>query len=308
MDYLDAWFDYLEKVRNLSSATLRSYRNDLNLFIQFCSEREISYIEAKKSDIRSFIAHLSEKKLSARTINRNLAALRSFFRYLLRFNKRNDNPLESQRNLKTEERLPNFLWEEELATLAEESGKKGLWPARDQALIIAIYSSGMRVSEAMALKLKDLDVRCTSARVLGKGNKERIVFFSEESAEVLRHYLAIRKERMLNKTEHDKVFINQRGGPLSSRGFRWILSYYSKRLSLTAPLSPHALRHSFATHLVNAGCDIRLVQEMLGHSSLSTTQRYTHIDMERLKALYAKAHPHSGRAQNSYRQKEGIRK
>ncbi len=291
----EAWLEYLRRMRGLSPATILSYRHDLTLFCEHCGAAGVEPDAATRSDVRAFIAYLSDCRSSARSINRALASIRGYFRYLVRFGLRGDNPAEGLHNLKTDQRVPNFLWEGDMARLAERSGEGGLWPLRDQALVLAIYSSGLRVSEAMSLTLSRLERGYSGARVVGKGNRERVVFFSAEASAAIAAWIPARASRIPAEEAHEYLFINQRGAPLTARGFRWILDYYTRDLDLSMSVSPHALRHSFATHLVNAGCDIRLVQEMLGHASLSTTQRYAHIDMERLKTLYAKAHPHSGR-------------
>jgi integrase/recombinase XerC len=181
-----------------------------------------------------------------------------------------------------------------MADFAELPEKEGaLWPLRDKALILTMYSAGLRISELCSLTPASLEQGCTRARILGKGGKERYVFFSEEGTEALKAYIPVREARMKPENPVDALFINKRGGALSIQGARWITSVYSERSNLPKNVHPHALRHSFATHLVNAGCDIRIVQELMGHANLSTTQRYTHVNMEKLKAVYHKAHPHS---------------
>jgi integrase/recombinase XerC len=171
-----------------------------------------------------------------------------------------------------------------------------LWPARDKALILVMYSAGLRISELVSLSVKKLDPDYGGARVMGKGGKERYVFFSGEGREALVEYLAERQERIRiagrGAEPTDRLFVNRKGGPISVPGVRWIIARYAERSGLGKNIHPHSLRHSFATHLVNSGCDVRVVQELLGHASLSTTQRYTHVNIERLKKVYAKAHPH----------------
>jgi integrase/recombinase XerC len=214
---------------------------------------------------------------------------------MLRFDFRQDDPSFPLKNLKTPKTLPVFLWEAEMAhfsTLPEKAGI--LWPERDKALILAMYSGGLRISEAASLNLKDMAHDFSTARIIGKGNKERQVFFSGEAKEALLAYLPVRITRI--KAEHptDRLFISCKGNPISVPGLRWIITKYSERSALDKNIHPHSLRHSFATHLVNSGCDVRVVQELLGHASISTTQRYTHVNMERLKKVYQKAHPHGG--------------
>jgi integrase/recombinase XerC len=196
-----------------------------------------------------------------------------------------------------------------MAAFAELPEKEGiLWPLRDKALILAMYSAGLRISELVSLAMADLDAGFSGARVLGKGGKERFVFFSDEAAAAIAEYLPGRTARLKAVTENagakesaatgkaqitDKLFISRRGRAISVPGVRWIISRYGDRSGLGKHVHPHALRHSFATHLVNSGCDVRIVQEMLGHASISTTQRYTHVDMEHLRRAYMKAHPHA---------------
>jgi integrase/recombinase XerC len=181
-----------------------------------------------------------------------------------------------------------------MADFAELPEKEGaLWPLRDKALILTMYSAGLRISELCSLTPASLEQGCTRARILGKGGKERYVFFSEEGTAALKAYIPAREARIKPENPAGALFINKRGGALSVQGVRWITGVYSERSNLPKNVHPHALRHSFATHLVNAGCDIRIVQELMGHANLSTTQRYTHVNMEKLKAVYHKAHPHS---------------
>jgi len=216
------------------------------------------------------------------------------------------------RNLKVPKKLPRFLFADEAATfcaspsdpLSPETASKGmpdprpasLWPGRDTALLTLLYSTGCRVSEIASLRLSDINPDGTSAIVTGKGNKERTVFFSKAAREALSGYMAERKSCLMRHQEesaaHKSLFISKRGKPLSVRGIQFILARYSDSAGAQGHLSPHALRHSFATTLVNRGADIRIVQELLGHASISTTQRYTHVTQERLKKLYHQAHPH----------------
>jgi integrase/recombinase XerC len=233
-------------------------------------------------------------------VNRALSSIRGYYRWLIRFGRREDDPSGDLRNLKSPKTLPSFLREGEMADFAALPDAAGiLWPARDKALILAMYSGGLRISELAALSLKNIDSDLGGGRVLGKGGKERQIFFSDEAREALTAYLPERGARLKalgpeGKSPTDRLFVNHKGGPLSVPGIRWIISRYAERSGLEK-IHPHSLRHSFATHLVNSGCDIRVVQELLGHASLSTTQRYTHVNMERLKDVYAKAHPHAGR-------------
>ncbi|AEJ19819.1 tyrosine recombinase [Gracilinema caldarium] len=293
---IESYLDYLRTVRGVSPRTLDAYSRDLQRFAQYCANHHIPPDGASPYEVQSFIADLSAEGAAAVSINRALSSVRGFFRYLYRFKFRSDDPTADLKNLKSPKQLPTFLWEGEMAHFAELPDRAGiLWPERDKALIMVMYSAGLRISEVANLKVQDLEGDFSSAWVLGKGDKERQVFFSDEGREALALYLTSRASRIHQDKATDNLFINRNGGPLSVPGIRWIISKYAERSGLDKPIHPHSLRHSFATHLVNAGCDVRMVQELLGHASLSTTQRYTHVDMEGLKRIYKKAHPHGMR-------------
>ncbi len=293
---IEEYLAYLRAVRGVSPRTLEAYGRDLGRYEAHCAERDCLPEAATAADIRSFVTRLSEEGTASVSINRALSSIRGFHRWLLRFELRSDDPAATSRNLKTGKFLPAFLWEDEMAAFAELPDTAGiLWPPRDKALILAMYSSGLRVSEAASLELSRLDSDLSSSRVVGKGDKERRVYFSEEAREAIAAYLPHRAARIPAEKATDALFINRRGGRLSVNGIRWVIARYTDKSTLGKPIYPHALRHSFATHLVNAGCDVRVVQELLGHASLSTTQRYAHVDMERLKRVYAKAHPHGAK-------------
>lgn len=290
---IEEYLAYLDGVRGLSPRTLDAYRRDLALYEAVCAESGLQPETAAVADVRRFVARLTEDGAAATTANRALSAVRGFHRYLLRYELRSDDPSAVARNLKTGRTLPSFLWEDEMAVFASLPEKAGiLWPPRDSALFLCVYSAGLRVSEAASLRVDSLDADLGGARVLGKGGKERVVFFSDEAREALTAYLPAREQHVKAEKPTDALFVSKRGKPLSVRGLRWIVERYAAISGLNKPIYPHALRHSFATHLVNAGCDVRVVQELLGHENLSTTQRYTHVNMERLKRIYAKAHPH----------------
>ncbi|MFA6506823.1 MAG: tyrosine-type recombinase/integrase [Treponemataceae bacterium] len=290
---IEEYLEYLAGVRGLSPRTIESYTRDLEQYESSCLENGVLPENASISDVRRFTARLSLNGSAATSANRALSAVRGFHRYLVRYQVRIDDPSSASRNLKTGRTLPAFLWEDEMASFAALPETADiLWPLRDSSLIHCLYSAGLRVSEAASLRLSRLDADLSSSRVLGKGGKERRVFFSVEARDALAAYLPARLERIKAEKPTDALFVNHSGGALSVRGIRWIVDRYAACSGLGKPVYPHSLRHSFATHLVNAGCDVRVVQELLGHANLSTTQRYTHVNMERLKRIYAKAHPH----------------
>jgi integrase/recombinase XerC len=290
------YLTYLRSVRGISVETLRAYTQDLSRFEIYCMNNDRDPLTAESGDVRGFIGELSFQGNANVSINRALSSLRGLYRWLIRMDIRIDDPTTTLHSLKIPRSLPVFLWEEEMADFAglpEE--KKILWPSRDKALILIMYSAGLRISEAASLSLGSLERDLNGARVTGKGGKERYVFFSEDAREALVSWIMVRRGRIRAEHPTDRLFINKRGRGLSVGGLRWIIARYAEQSGLQKNVHPHALRHSFATHLVNSGCDVRVVQELLGHASLSTTQRYTHVDIEGLKRIYSEAHPHGFR-------------
>ena len=296
------YLSYLESVKGCAARTIEAYGNDLSRYAKYCSNQKIEVEKAQAYEVQSFIADLSSDGMSAVSVNRCLSSIRGFYRWMIRFEKRKENPCVSLRNVKTPVRLPSVLWEEEMADFAYMPEKAGiLWPERDKALILTMYSAGLRISEVVSLSMKDISKSFDEARITGNGGKQRYVFFSDEAKNAVAEYLPQRKERLIRAGEDNNkgsLFISRRGKPISVPGVRWIIMRYANIANTQAKtagknIHPHALRHSFATHLVNSGCDVRVVQEMLGHSSISTTQRYTHINLKNLKKVYEKAHPHA---------------
>jgi integrase/recombinase XerC len=273
-------------VRGLALNSIIAYRADLEHFAVYCERLGVVPEDASVQVVRNFLGDRSFEGDAAVSVNRALSSLRGFYAHLARFGYRKDNPAQGQTNLKTPRNLPDFLWENEMAAFARLPDKERvLWPERDKALILAMYSAGLRVSELASLKLSSFDGTMESARITGKGDKERIVFFSDEARKALAEYLPLRNA----KGKNDALFINKKGAPLTAAGARWIIKVYRERFHLPKNIHPHSLRHSFATHLMNGGADIRVVQELLGHASISTTQRYTHVTIERLKDVYHNA-------------------
>jgi integrase/recombinase XerC len=302
MPKIEAYLAYLASVRGLSEHSLTAYRADLAHFSTYCERLDVLPENASKQEVRDFLGDRSFEGDAAVSVNRALSSLRGFYHYLTRFQYRNDNPAAGQRNLKTPRTLPDFLWEEEMAVFAQLPEQEHiLWPERDKAIIMAMYSAGLRVSELVLLQLssfsgmiretrdtiKETIDKMESARIIGKGNKERIVFFSEEARKAVAEYLPSRGMKI--KDNHAFLFINKNGDPITAAGVRWIIRKYSEHFPLPKKVHPHSLRHSFATHLMNGGADVRVVQELLGHASITTTQRYTHVNIERLKEVYREA-------------------
>ena len=297
------YLSYLQSVRGVSERTLSAYGDDLSLYINYCTNHGIDPVQASPYEVRGFIADLSAERAAPTSVNRRLSSIRGFYRWLVRFRKRQDNPCDAGptgplRNVKVPQRLPSVLWEDEMADFALLPQTRNiLWPARDKALILTMYSAGLRISELVSLSMKRLIGNMEEARITGKGGKERVVFFSDEARAALLNYLPERKAKIKDSSD-ETLFVSNKGRPLSVSGVRWIIAQYAQVSGLGKNIHPHSLRHSFATHLVNAGCDVRIVQEMLGHASLSTTQRYAHVNIEGIKKVYAGAHPHARRTAN----------
>jgi integrase/recombinase XerC len=243
-------------------------------------------------DIRAYLASLYRRNAKS-SVARKLSALRSFFGYLVRQAEIKQNPADLVSAPKMGKSIPDFLPVDEAFQLMHGPDIDTVLGSRDRAILEVLYSCGLRVSELTGLNLDSLDLELGVARVLGKGNKERVVPIGDKAKRALPDYLKMRGELLAGRTEHRALFLNNRGGRLSSRSVARLVKKHMQRCNLGRPLSPHGLRHSFATHLLDAGADLRAVQEMLGHVSLSTTQRYTHLSVDKLMAEYDKAHPRS---------------
>ena len=297
-EILDKYLAYLQAVRGVSLRTLEAYSSDLSRYVNYCANYNIEPVKAEAYEVQSFIADYSAEQVSSVSINRALSSIRGFYRWMLVKGKRSDDPCRKLRNVKTPKTLPSVLWEKEMAGFAQLPDSAGiLWPNRDKAIIMTMYSAGLRISELVSIGMENITGSLEGAKISGKGGKERYVFFSEEAKEALIDYLPERAARLKTNCKKDEssgpLFVSRNGRKISVPGVRWIIARYAERSYLGKKIHPHSLRHSFATHLVNSGCDVRVVQEMLGHKSLSTTQRYTHVNIEGLKKTYARAHPHA---------------
>jgi len=302
----DEYLAYLGGVRNLSPHTLESYGKDLEKYEAYLVTQGIAAELATVENARGFVAWLSREGLSPRSINRMVSGVRGLYRYMERRGRVETNPFAEIRSLRTEKRLPSFLFEEEMARLVEMPSHEPcpdgeeFWKLRDRAVLETLYSTGCRISELVALDLNEVDLKNRTALVMGKGSRERNVFLGAAAVEALRAYMTLRPAHARKVAADDDgrdatraLFINHRGGRITDRGVRFILGEYLARANLGKRVTPHTFRHSFATHLLDRGADIRAVQELLGHASLSTTQVYTHVGMEKLKNVYRRAHPHA---------------
>ena len=277
---------YLKAEKNYSPHTLTGYTHDLREFYSFMKETDIRRLD--KNRLRSFLAELSSHGYAKRTVGRRMAALRTFFRFLVREGHLDKSPMTALRNPKVEKKLPMVMGENEVSRLLE-APEDGLAGRRDKAMLETLYSTGMRVSELVRLDLDKVDFISGVCRVFGKGAKERICPIGDRALKSIRHYLEMRgsagKAVFLNHSP------NQEGSRLTDRSVRRTVNKYIEQTSRRQKISPHTLRHSFATHLLDRGADLKSVQELLGHENLSTTQIYTHVSTQRLKEAYQKAHP-----------------
>jgi integrase/recombinase XerC len=297
---IEKFESYLADERRFSKATVRAYRSDLDRFASFW-ELEFAHEEPGKTPIsrvdtlavRSHLAFLHREKLSHRSLARHLSTLRAFFRWACREGYLSRNPAKGLPAPRIPKTLPRAMTIADTDALLD-AADEGSFPERDRALFELLYATGLRVSEAAGLDLEDVDFSSRLARVVGKGSKERIVPFGEEAEEALRDYLparSARRRQFESGDEEEPLFVNARGGRLTTRSMARLLKSRLRTAGLPTEISPHALRHTFATHLLSAGADLRSIQELLGHASLSTTQKYTHLDAARLRDVYRRAHP-----------------
>ncbi len=281
--FVEKYFRYLEIEKNASQLTIINYGHDLKEFDAFLKDVPMESIDYLV--LRRYLAHLKARNLSKRSINRKLSALRAFFKFLFKEGLIKINPAALLASPKLDKHLPLFMTEDETVKLLEAADGRDWLALRDRAILETLYSTGVRISELLGLNSDDIDFISGVVKVRGKGKKERLVPIGNSAINSIRRYL----ENRLDKSQ--AVFLNKNKTRLTTRGARLILNKYIKKASLKQGISPHTLRHSFATHLLNRGADLRSVQELLGHSNLSTTQIYTHLTTERLKAVYDKAHP-----------------
>lgn len=287
---------YLDAVRGLSANSVLGYKKDLDYLMLFVG-KDVDIKDVTKENLLFCIGELSKKKMAATSINRFIAAVRTFFAYCKKFQYIPKNPAIELKTVRIPKKIPRFLTANEMNSLCNQPElKELLWTSRDCAIFEMLYSSGCRVSELANLRFSDFMEGFSKAIVKGKGNKDRVVYFAKQAQAALKIYLDDRKKILQEKkveNEPECIFINQKGNSLSAAGIRWIVSRYSGVEGTNHHISPHAFRHTFATQLLSNGADVRAVQELLGHSSISTTQRYTHITTEKLIEIYNKAHPHS---------------
>jgi integrase/recombinase XerC len=295
-DHLEDFLRYLRVERQLSPHTLRNYRLDLTQFLEFCAGHRdgLSLAQVTYQDLRPFLAQALQKNRKT-TVARKLSSLRTFFKYLMRRGVATQNPARLAPAPKLEKVLPHYLSVDEAFHLLGEPKGDEFGPRRDLAMLEVFYGGGLRLSELAGLNLKDADLAAGVLRVWGKGAKERLAFLGQPAQEALSAYLPLRQRHLEQHGTADEValFLNSRGGRLSTRGVARVVAKWVRLAGLSPGLTPHGLRHSFATHLLEGKADLRAVQELLGHASISTTGRYTHLNLDYLMEEYDKAHPRS---------------
>jgi len=289
-----AFLTHVRVEKGLSPNTVSAYRSDLLKFDEFGKKKKLTVESVTRDDLVDFLASLYRQKLESRTVARNLVTMRNFFRFALLQELRTEDPSLNLESPKIRRSLPGYLRLEEVEKLLAQPDEKQPAGLRDRAMLEVLYSTGLRVSELVGLRVMDMDRAAGCVRCIGKGDKERIVPIGRKAIALVERYLRDARPKLLGNAKQQNVstlFINRRGGPLSRVGVWKILSAYGRQAGMRTGLTPHMLRHSFATHLLERGADLRSVQLMLGHSDISTTQIYTHVVEERLKQIYKAHHP-----------------
>lgn len=289
---LDDFINFLRVERNLAANTISAYASDLVKYIDFLSSRGIERLnDVKLGDVVAYITQLHNGKLSTFTIARNLSALRMFHRFLVGENVTDSDPTDSISSPRLAKRLPQVLDQAEVARLIEQPDTTTVLGIRDRALLEFAYATGVRVSELISVKLHDLMLDDQLVQVVGKGSRARLIPIGEQAIAAVVHYLQESRPKLLKNENDSTLFLNQQGKGLTRMGFWKILRKYVLQAGIVRSVSPHTLRHSFATHLIEGGADLRAVQEMLGHVNIATTQIYMHLDREYLKEVHRTFHP-----------------
>lgn len=289
---LKLFLEYLQIEKNYSQYTIEHYQHDIREFQLFMSEQAIqAFADVQYMDVRIYLTKLFNKKLARKSVARKISSMRTLYKFLLREKLVDQNPFSQVVIPKSEKRLPDFFYEEELAHVFEACDISTPLGQRNKALLELLYATGIRVSECCQIRLPDLDMYLSTVLVHGKGQKERYVPFGSFAQDALEQYIQEGRKKLLTNNGHDFLFVNFRGGPLTTRGVRTILNSIIDKSSLDGKIHPHMLRHTFATHLLNNGADMRTVQELLGHAYLSSTQVYTHVTNDYLRKMYMTHHP-----------------
>lgn len=289
MKDLAVYLNLLKEEKKYSEHTLKSYKTDIEEFFDFLKKESLDYLDVNYDDLRFYLMDLNKASNKASTVSRKISSLRGFYKYLIKIKKLNHNPFTLVKMPKKEKKVPRFFYYNELELLFKQPDLGTSLGQRNRLILEILYATGIRVSELVNIKLEDLKGDRT-IKITAKGNKERYVRYGEYAEVILKQYLE-ESHNFLNKKELNNLFLNERGGALTDRGVRYILNKIIEDTAVDKSISPHMIRHSFATHLLNEGCDILSVKELLGHESLSATSIYTHLSNDRMKEIYYKAHP-----------------
>ncbi len=293
MENLDKFLNYIQKQKNYSSNTIKNYKIDILEFKNYLDKEDINYLTVDYDFIKGYLMVLYQRNLSRNSVARKLSSLRSFYKYLFNNNFIKQNPFRYVATPKKEKKLPRYLGVEDLEILFETPSLNTPLGQRNRLILEVLYACGIRVSELVNIKLSDIDFDKKEIKVLGKGNKERLVEFGDYCLYFMELFLNDGRKKILEKhhVTCDYLILNEKGKKITTRGVEVIVQDIVKKTALKKRVSPHMLRHTFATHLLNEGCDILTVQELLGHESLETTQVYTHVSNEKLREVYLKCHP-----------------
>lgn len=288
---IDQFISYLHNTKKTSENTEMSYRRDLNKVLKYMKEQGIAEVsEITVTHLHSYILYLEKNHFAAATISRNIASIKAFYHYLFKEGKVSEDISEVLKPPKIEKKIPEILSEEQVNRLLEQPGMGSPKEIRDKAMLELLYATGIRVTELISLKVTDVNLKLGFI-VCRDNNKERVVPFGREAKNALLRYLESARRDMIENEEEDTLFVNYSGQPMSRQGFWKLIKYYAKKAGIEEDITPHTLRHSFAAHLVENGADLRSVQEMLGHSDISTTQIYAAMNHNHIREVYAKAHP-----------------
>lgn len=292
-EYLEKYRAYLQNERYYSPHTINNYTKDILEYLKYLEQDNITLTNTGLNLARNYAYTLANKNLKPTSINRKLSSIRNFYRFLITQEVVKSNPFDAIETIKIEKKLPNYLYLDDLETLFNSIDQSTPLGVRNYCLLELLYGTGIRVSELCNIKLHDIDFYNNNILITGKGNKQRYVPIHQSLREILITYLNFARNELLKDSDEivDNLFVNHRGGPLTSRGVRDILKNLVNESGLNVKISPHVLRHSFATHMLDYGADLRSVQKLLGHENLSTTQIYTHVSKEKLKESYLQHHP-----------------
>lgn len=289
---LKAFIHYLTVEKGLADNTLQSYERDLTYYFHYLEECGVQRIEnSTRQHIKQYLLRLKQEGKASATLSRNVSSIRSFYQFLVRERRLLSDPSVHIEKPKIERKLPNVLTTREVESLLQAPNRSNLIGKRDAAMLELLYATGIRVSELVDLELSDVHLHMGFIRCLGKGSKERIIPLGQKAIEALEQYIRHARGKLLKNHKSETLFLNHHGKRLSRQGFWKIIKKLAREAQINKEITPHTLRHSFATHLLENGADLRSVQEMLGHADISTTQIYTHVTRTRLKDVYAKAHP-----------------